>query len=113
MTPALVALIVLMLWPVPAVEAEPFVYVVGGPLGSRGIQVLTIIDAATNGKVASIPLGESCLCVNRTVSPSLVMALGCSSQLLEQQRFCRRYRVTIGHCDHPDGEQSHESGCQS
>jgi hypothetical protein len=41
MTPALVALIVLMLWPVPAVEAEPFVYVVGGPLGSRGIQVLT------------------------------------------------------------------------
>jgi YVTN family beta-propeller protein len=63
MRTSLTALVALLLWPIPAVNAEPFVYVVGAT-NTRGLQVLTVIDAATNGKVAVIPLGESCLCVN-------------------------------------------------
>lgn len=47
--------------------AQPFAYVVGtrddpAP-GNSGIQVLTVIDTATNTKVANVPLGLSCLCV--------------------------------------------------
>jgi YVTN family beta-propeller protein len=43
-------------------NAQPFAYVVGAR--DRGIQVLTVINTATNARVASIPLGFNCLCVN-------------------------------------------------
>ena len=43
-------------------NAQPFAYVVGAQ--NRGIQVLTVINTATNTRVASVPLGINCLCVN-------------------------------------------------
>lgn len=45
--------------------AQPFAYVAGVRSGAnnRGTQVLTVIDVARRAKVASIALGESCLCV--------------------------------------------------
>lgn len=45
--------------------AQPFAYVSGVRPGAnnRGTQVLTVIDVARRAKVASIELGQSCLCV--------------------------------------------------
>lgn len=53
--------------------AQPFAYVSGvrpGP-NNRGTQVLTVIDVPTRAKVASVELGQSCLCVGEraVVSP--------------------------------------------
>ncbi len=58
---------VLVLGSASLAAAQPFAYVVGtrddpAP-GNSGIQVLTVIDTATNSKVANVPLGLSCLCV--------------------------------------------------
>lgn len=56
------------LWPAVSVaSAQPFAYVMGqrddpAP-GNSGIQVLTVINTATNTKVATLPLGLSCTCV--------------------------------------------------
>jgi YVTN family beta-propeller protein len=48
-------------------EAQALAYVVGQPsnaTGNRGPQFLNVIDTATLARVATIPLGTSCLCVN-------------------------------------------------
>ncbi|HTM30162.1 MAG TPA: beta-propeller fold lactonase family protein [Vicinamibacterales bacterium] len=52
--------------------AQPFAYVSGARTGAnnRGTQVLTVIDVARRAKVASIPLGESCLCVGERAAVS-------------------------------------------
>ena len=55
-----------------AALAQPFAYVSGARPGAnnRGTQVLTVIDVARRAKVASIPLGESCLCVGERAAVS-------------------------------------------
>ena len=52
--------------------AQPFAYVMGHRTGSsnRGTQFLTVIDIARRAKVASIALGESCLCVGERAAVS-------------------------------------------
>ena len=52
--------------------AQPFAYVSGARTGAnnRVTQVLTVIDVARRAKVASIPLGESCLCVGERAAVS-------------------------------------------
>jgi YVTN family beta-propeller protein len=52
--------------------AQPFAYVAGVRTGAnnRGTQVLTVIDVGRRAKVASIALGESCLCVGERAAVS-------------------------------------------
>lgn len=52
--------------------AEPFAYVLGVPPGAnnRAQQRLTVIDIPTRAKVAVIPLGHGCLCVNESAAVS-------------------------------------------
>lgn len=59
------ALAVLLLAFAADAGAQPFAYVVSARSDalSRGLQVLTVIDLATRRKVASIPLGDGCLCL--------------------------------------------------
>ena len=47
--------------------AQPYAYVLGArdldpAPPNEGIQVLTVIDTATNKKVATVPLGRGCFC---------------------------------------------------
>jgi YVTN family beta-propeller protein len=61
------ALVMALLLPVAfasSAQAQPFAYVVGQPNVEGGTAVVSVIDTATNGRVASIPIGPNCrLCV--------------------------------------------------
>lgn len=50
--------------------AQPFAYVFGTASSSRGPHILTVIDMASRAKVASVTLGESCLCVGERAAAS-------------------------------------------
>jgi YVTN family beta-propeller protein len=76
-TPGL-ALAMALLMPIAlasSADAQPFAYVVGQPNVEGGTAVVSVIDTATNGRVAAIPIGSSCrLCIATdgiTIAPDL------------------------------------------